>query len=106
MNSHVLFFVVIITLFIYSALFVAAWLEFVDINNKVFTQNQNQNSTINTNTASTCDFSFVAPDLSNGIKYAAVNNNNTCPLQSYYQAGPIPDPNDPTHVKAQQQSEI
>ena len=80
MNSRVLFFVVIITLFIYSALFVG-WLEFVDINNKVFAQNQNRNNTTNTNT--TCDFSFVAPDLSNGIKYAAVNNNNTCPLQTY-----------------------
>ena len=39
------------------------------------------------------------------IKYAATNNNNTCPLPGYYQAGLVADPNDPTYVKAQQQSE-
>jgi hypothetical protein len=43
----------------------------------------------------------VAPGIINGTRYAAVNNNDTSLLQSYCQIGSIPDPNDPTYIKAE-----
>jgi ABC-type bacteriocin/lantibiotic exporter with double-glycine peptidase domain len=57
--NNLLFVIAIITLCLYSAIFVV-WLEFVNNNNKVFAQSQSQN---NITTSTTCDYLYEAEKL-------------------------------------------